>query len=97
MAYGAGLIAGLLGEIARVFSSGALSTISDVVSYLLPFEALYRDSLSQLSPSGPLGALVQLGPLGGAHRGGLGLWLYTLAYLAGCGVLAARIFSRSDL
>jgi ABC-type transport system involved in multi-copper enzyme maturation permease subunit len=97
MAYGAGLIAGLLGEIARAFSSPALSHTATVVSYLLPFEALYRDALSRLSPSGPLGQIVQLGPLGGASGGGIGLWVYAVAYLVGCGALAAALFSRADL
>jgi Cu-processing system permease protein len=97
MAYGAGLVAGLLGEIARNFSATTLAHISDAVSYLLPFEALYRDALARLSPAGPLGQLVQLGPLGGAQRGGIGLWLYAVCYLAGCGALTCWVFSRSDL
>jgi Cu-processing system permease protein len=97
MAYGAGLVAGLLGEVARTFTATTLAHIADVVSYLLPFEALYRDALSRLSPNGPLGQIVQLGPLGGAQQGGVGLWLYTVGYLAGCGALACWVFSRSDL
>jgi Cu-processing system permease protein len=97
MAYGAGLVAGLLGEIARAFSAGTLADIANVVSYLLPFEALYRDALARLSPSGPLGQLVQLGPLGGAKAGGVGMWLYAVAYVAGCGAVAVAVFARSDL
>jgi ABC-type transport system involved in multi-copper enzyme maturation permease subunit len=97
MAYGAGLIAGLLGQIAQAFGSNDLSHIATGVSYLLPFEALYRDALSQLSPTGPLGQLVQLGPLGGANGAGPGLWLYSLAYLIACGVAASLIFARADL
>lgn len=97
MAYGAGLIAGLLGQIANVFGSATLSHVATGVSYLLPFEALYRNALSQLSPTGPLGQVVQLGPLGGGGSGGAVLWLYALAYLLGCGVLASYIFSRADL
>lgn len=97
MAYGAGLVAGLLGEIARMFSARTLSDIANGVSYLLPFEALYRDALARLSPAGPLGQLVQLGPLGGAQSGGVGVWLYTLAYIGGCTALAVWAFARSDL
>jgi ABC-type transport system involved in multi-copper enzyme maturation permease subunit len=97
MAYGAGLIAGLLGEIARAFSAHTLNDIATAVSYLLPFEALYRDSLARLSPGGAIGQLVQLGPLGGAHRGGAGLWIFTLFYLCACGAASVWAFSRSDL
>jgi Cu-processing system permease protein len=97
MAYGAGLVAGLLGEIAKAFTARTLSDIANGVSYLLPFEALYRDSLARLSPAGPLGQLVQLGPLGGAQNGGIGLWLYTLVYVSGCAALAVWAFARSDL
>jgi Cu-processing system permease protein len=97
MAYGAGLIAGLLGEIARTFNATTLDHIANGVSYLLPFEAMYRDALARLSPEGPLGQLVQLGPLGGAKGGGVWLWLYAVVYVAGCGALARWVFARSDL
>jgi len=97
MAYGAGLVAGLLGEIGRAFHATTVTDIADSVAYLLPFEALYRDALSRLSPEGPLGQLVQLGPLGGARAGGVGLWLFVVAYVVGCLLLARWLFGRSDL
>jgi ABC-type transport system involved in multi-copper enzyme maturation permease subunit len=97
MAYGAGLIAGLLGEIGHSLGAATLSNIADGVSYALPFEAMYRDALNQLSPSGPVGQLVQLGPLGGARSGGPGLWIYSIAYIAACGAVAVWVFRRSDL
>jgi hypothetical protein len=97
MAYGAGLIAGLLGEIGKQLGATTLARIAEVVSWALPFEAMYRDALQHLSPAGPLGQLVQLGPLGGANGGGVGLWLFTAAYIVGCGVLASWQFGRSDL
>jgi ABC-type transport system involved in multi-copper enzyme maturation permease subunit len=97
MAYGAGLIAGLLGEIGHSLGANTLSNIADGVSYALPFEAMYRDALNKLSPSGPLGELVQLGPLGGARSGGPGLWVYSICYMAACGALATWVFRRSDL
>ncbi|HWC34720.1 MAG TPA: ABC transporter permease subunit [Mycobacteriales bacterium] len=97
MAYGAGLVAGLLGEIGKSFGAHTLTRIAEAVSWALPFEAMYRDALQKLSPSGPLGQLVQLGPLGGANGGGPGLWLFTAAYIIGCGLLASWRFGRADL
>jgi ABC-type transport system involved in multi-copper enzyme maturation permease subunit len=97
MAYGAGLVAGLLGEIGRSFEATTLTHIADGVCYALPFEALYRDSLSRLTPSGLAGQIVQLGPLGGARGGGVTLWGYTLCYVIGCAALAVRVFASSDL
>lgn len=97
MAYGAGLVAGLLGEIGRNLNASTVTRIADSVSYALPFEALYRDALSRLSPGGLVGELVQLGPLGGARSGGATLWLFIAVYVAGLAVLAAWKFARTDL
>lgn len=97
MAYGAGLIAGILGEIGKQLGATTLARIAEVVSWVLPFEGMYRDALQKLSPAGPLGQLVQLGPLGGADSGGIGLWLFTAAYIVGCGLLASWRFGRADL
>jgi ABC-type transport system involved in multi-copper enzyme maturation permease subunit len=97
MAYGAGLIAGLLGEIGNTFGAHTLTRVADTVSWLLPFEAMYRNALNTLSPGGPLGNLVQLGPLGGAKSGGPGLWLYAAAYICACGAAARWAFGRADL
>lgn len=97
MAYGAGLIAGLLGEIGRGLNAPTLSKIADGVCYALPFEALYRDALSKMSPEGVLGQIVQLGPLGGAHGGGVGLWIYVVVYVAVCGAASVAVFRRADL
>jgi hypothetical protein len=97
MAYGAGLIAGLLGAIGQNLGAHTLTQVANAVSWLLPFEAMYRNALSTLSPSGPLGQLVQLGPLGGAQSGGPGLWLYAAAYIVACGAAARWTFGRADL
>ena len=97
MAYGAGLVAGLLGEIGRNLNAVTVTRIANGVSYALPFEALYRDALSRLSPGGLAGQLVQLGPLGGARGGGVGLWVFLAAYVVGLACLAAWKFGRSDL
>src|SRR5438876_314466 len=82
----------LLGEIGRSFGATTLTHIAAGVAYALPFEAMYRDALNRLSPGGPLAQLVQLGPLGGARGGGVGLWVYAVAYVAGCAALAAWAF-----
>lgn len=97
MAYGAGLIAGLLGEVGKQLGATTLARIAELVSWALPFEGMYRDALQKLSPAGPLGQLVQLGPLGGANSGGPGLWLFTAAYIIGCGLLASWRFGKADL
>ena len=49
MIYGAGLAAGLLGEIGEAFSSQTLEQIAKVSSWLMPFEALYRAALAGLT------------------------------------------------
>jgi ABC-type transport system involved in multi-copper enzyme maturation permease subunit len=99
MIFGAGLLAGLLGSIGDALSSHTLQTIANTGSWLLPFEALYRDALRVLvgEVPGVTGAIVRLGPLGGSHDAGPLLLPYTLVYLAGVGVLAAFAFGRSDL
>jgi Cu-processing system permease protein len=99
MVFGAGLLAGLLGSIGDALSSHTLQTIANTASWLLPFEALYRDALRVLVQEVPgvTGAIVQLGPLGGSHDAGPLLAPYTLVYLAGVAVLAAFAFGRSDL
>ncbi len=99
MAFGAGLTAGLLGQIGDALNSGTLSDVADVTSYLLPFEALYQAALGELV-SGTKGFdrfVLQLGPLGGEQEAGLGLWLWTLAYLGGVTAIAIAAFRRADL
>jgi Cu-processing system permease protein len=99
MVFGAGLLAGLLGSIGDALSSGTLQTIANTASWLLPFEALYRDALRVLVQEipGVTGAIVQLGPLGGSHDAGPLLWPYTAAYLVAVAALASVAFGRSDL
>jgi Cu-processing system permease protein len=99
MMFGAGLLAGLLGSIGDALNSGTLQTIANTASWLLPFEALYRDALRVLVSEVPgvTGAIVKLGPLGGSHDAGPLLLPYTLVYLAGVGLIAAFTFGRSDL
>jgi ABC-type transport system involved in multi-copper enzyme maturation permease subunit len=99
MVFGAGLLAGLLGSIGDALNSHTLQTIANTASWLLPFEALYRDALRVLVQEVPgvTGAIVQLGPLGGSHDAGPLLAPYTLVYLGGVAVLAAFAFGRTDL
>jgi len=99
MVFGAGLLAGLLGSVGDALNSNTLQTIANTSSWLLPFEALYRDALRVLVSEVPgvTGAIVQLGPLGGSHDAGPLLGPYTIVYLAGVGALAAAAFARTDL
>jgi Cu-processing system permease protein len=99
MIFGAGLLAGLLGSIGDALDVGTLQTIANTASWLLPFEALYRDALRVLVAEipGVTGAIVQLGPLGGSHDAGPLLWPFVAAYLAAVAALAAFAFGRSDL
>jgi ABC-type transport system involved in multi-copper enzyme maturation permease subunit len=99
MAFGAGLAAGLLGQIGEALSVRTLENVAEVTSWLLPFEALYQAGLSALTEDvgGAAAVIVQLGPFGGAQEAGIGLWLWTLAYLGMVGAVARAAFARTDL
>jgi Cu-processing system permease protein len=99
MLFGAGLTAGLIGQIGEGLDSETLRDVATVSSWILPFEALYQDALRQLTAdvAGPTGAIVELGPFGGAQDFGPLLWPWALAYLAGVVAVAARLFRRRDL
>ena len=99
MLFGAGLAAGLLGQIGDALAVNTLEDVAQVSSWLLPFEALYQAGLHGLTAetSGITGVIVQLGPFGGAERAGPGLWVWTLAYLALIGAGARAGFARRDL
>ena len=99
MIFGAGLVAGLLGEIGHALSSHTLSHAAKVAAWLIPFEALYQDGLREITANttGLTGFLLQLGPFGGANTGGPWLRVWAVAYLLIVGVLACLAFSRRDL
>jgi len=99
MAYGMGLLAGLLGAIGDAIPSPTLQHIASTASWVLPFEALYRDALRLLVQDVPgvTGAIVQLGPLGGSHVAGPLLIPWSVLYLLGVLVLAALAFARRDV
>jgi Cu-processing system permease protein len=99
MVYGAGLVAGLLGQIGDALQSHNLQHIADVASWILPFEALFQDGLDATvsNTGGITGALLDLGPFGGAHHAGALLWPYTVLYVAGVIGAATLVFGRRDL
>jgi Cu-processing system permease protein len=99
MIFGAGLAAGLLGQIGDALAVQTLEDVARVTSWLLPFEALYQAGLHSLTEdvSGVTGVIVSLGPFGGAQEGGALLWLWAIAYLALVGAAARLAFARRDL
>lgn len=99
MIVGAGLVAGLLGQIGEAIQSPTLETISKWTSWALPFEALYQDGLSAITAdtSGLTRIVVELGPFGGARESGALLWLWAAAYLGLVTLLGLVAFSRRDL
>jgi Cu-processing system permease protein len=99
MLFGAGLTAGLLGQIAEAIGSDSLDDIARVATWALPFEALYQVGLAELTVDtvGFTRLAIDLGPFGGAESAGAGLWLWSLAYLAAVGAAAVVAFGRRDL
>ena len=99
MIFGAGLAAGLLGQIGDALAVQTLQDVAKVSSWLLPFEALYQAGLHSLTQDtgGVTGVIVHLGPFGGAQDAGPGLWLWTLVYLGLVGAAARASFARRDL
>jgi len=99
MVFGAGLVAGLLGQIGEALSSDSLNTIANVASWALPFEALYQDALNGITADteGFTKAALSLGPFGGAQPAGLWLWPYVVGYMAVLGLIGAWVFNRKDL
>ena len=99
MVFGAGLVGGLLGQIGEGLHAETLSRVARWSSFVLPFEALYQDGLRELTAdvSGPTGAIVELGPFGGAQDFGLLLWPWALVYLAAVTGGAIALFRSRDL
>jgi Cu-processing system permease protein len=99
MLFGAGLVAGLLGNIGHVLNSPGLIHAAKLAAWAVPFEALYQDALRSITEetSGLTGFLLRLGPFGGAEQGGVWLRLWAVAYLALVGAVAAAGFARRDL
>jgi Cu-processing system permease protein len=99
MLFGAGLTAGLLGEIGEALDSATLSNVARTASWILPFEALYQQALAGITQDtvGFTRLAIDLGPFGGARTFGAALAPYTAAYLIGVGTLALWRFRRRDL
>jgi Cu-processing system permease protein len=99
MVFGAGLVAGLLGNIGHVLNSAGLIHAAKIAAWAVPFEALYQDALRGITEktSGLTGFLLRLGPFGGAEQGGVALRLWAVAYLVLVGAVAAAGFARRDL
>ncbi len=99
MVFGAGLVAGLLGQIGEALDSETLRGIAHDASWILPFEALYQDALHRLTAdtTGFTGFVLQLGPFGGAQAGGGSLLPWVAAYLALLAAAALTGFARKDL
>ena len=99
MLFGAGLTAGLLGQIAEALGSRTLDDVARVASWLLPFEALYQAGLGELTADtvGFTRLAIDLGPFGGAQSGGPELVAWSLLYLVLVGLAATTAFARRDL
>jgi Cu-processing system permease protein len=99
MLFGAGLTAGLLGQIGQALGSHTLDRVANYVSWALPFEALYQAALSAITENtvGFTRLAIDLGPFGGAEPAGPLLWPWAVAYLALVGAGAAAAFARRDL
>jgi hypothetical protein len=99
MVYGAGLTAGLLGQIGHAIDSHTLKTIARVATWAVPFEALYQAGLHALvsNTTGLTGAVLQLGPFGGAQGSGPGLAVWAAFYVAAFLAVAVWAFTRRDL
>jgi ABC-2 type transport system permease protein len=99
MIFGAGLVAGLLGQIGEALDSHSLNTIANVASWALPFEALYQDALNRITADteGFTKAALSLGPFGGAQPSGAWLAPFVVAYVAALAAVGLAGFNRKDL
>lgn len=99
MVLGGGLFAGLLGQVGHGIGNRSLEHAAHIVSWALPFEALYQEALS-LTTADQLGLtrfLVRLGPLGGGVAAGRWLLPYVVAYLIVVAAVAMVATARRDL
>jgi ABC-type transport system involved in multi-copper enzyme maturation permease subunit len=99
MVFGAGLVAGLLGQIGESIGSDTLRQIGNTAAWFVPFEALYQSGLHGLTEDTGLFTefAVSLGPFGGAQHTSGWLWPWSLAYLGLVAVAAVAGFRRRDL
>ena len=99
MVFGAGLVAGLLGQIGEALDSESLKTIAKVSTWVLPFEALYQDALNRITAdtAGFTKVALSLGPFGGAQPAGAWLYPYVVGYFAVLAAIGLWAFNRKDL
>jgi ABC-type transport system involved in multi-copper enzyme maturation permease subunit len=99
MVFGAGLTAGLLGEIGHAIHSQKLEHIARIAWWVFPFDALYEDSLHRLTidTTGFAEFVLTLGPFGGSHHAGAPMLAWAAAYLVIVGAAALAAFSVRDL
>ena len=99
MLFGAGLVAGLLGQIGEAINSQTLVRVAERTSWALPFEALYQDALHRITSrtGGATRFALDLGPFGGAQAGGALLTVWAVVYTALVVAAAAAAFGRRDL
>jgi Cu-processing system permease protein len=99
MIFGAGLVAGFLGQIGEALGSETLIDLGRIASYLLPFEALYQAALSALTADtfGPTAFVVRLGPFGGGVPAGPLLYWWLGVYFVAIFGGAVWAFSRRDI
>jgi Cu-processing system permease protein len=99
MVFATGLAGGLLGQIGEGLDVDDLKTASSIISWLVPFEALYQNGLHALTADigGAAGVIVQLGPFGGASDISPAIWAWAVAWSAAVLALAALAFRRRDL
>jgi len=99
MVFATGLTAGLLGQIGDGLDVDGLRTASSIISWIVPFEALYQNGLYALTSDigGATGVIVQLGPFGGARTVGAAIWPWAAAWSTAVLALAALAFRRRDL
>jgi Cu-processing system permease protein len=99
MAYGAGLVAGLLGQIGEALNSPTLKSVARTSSWMLPFEGLFQDALHRITieTRGFTEFALNLGPFGRAQAFGGSLLPWTIAYAAVVSGLALLLFARRDL
>jgi Cu-processing system permease protein len=99
MVFGAGLVAGLLGQIGEGIGSDTLKDIGHAAAWFVPFEALYQSGLHALTADtgGATGFVLSLGPFGGAQSTSGWLWPWVAVYLAAVAAVAIWGFRRRDL
>lgn len=99
MVLGSGLFAGLLGQVGHGIGNQSLEHAARIVSWALPFEALYQDALSltTVDQVGLTRFLVRLGPLGGGDPAGAWLLPYVGCYLVIVAIVSIFVTTRRDL